>query len=166
MSRRMRRPETVKLDLADVYVRAHAELLKRTKPQPPSPEEIAQSEQAIAAARALGDWLVVKKHLTAGENRAMFAGMMRADGEAIDRVKVGLSRIVAYLLDWSIEDADGKPVVIRDQPTNVVASALDALEPDSYREILTAIEAHEEAMEKAREQEKNAMATAIASSAT
>lgn len=110
-----------------------------------------------------GDWLLVKKHLTAGEQRQMFALMMRADGEAIDRVKVGLAKILTYLLDWSIEDADGKRVVILDQPVSAVEGALNALDPDSYREILTAIEAHEEAMEQAREAEKNAPATAIAS---
>jgi hypothetical protein len=130
MSRRMRRPETVRLEL----------------PQ--------------------GDWLLVKKHLTAGELRGVFAGMMRADGEAIDRVKVGLSKIVGYLLDWSFEDFDGKPIVIRDQPENVVVSALNGIDTDAYRDVLAAIEAHEEATTAEREQEKNAQATASASSAT
>lgn len=130
MSRRMRRPETVKIDLSQ------------------------------------NDWILIKKHLTAGEQRAVFAYMMRADGDAIDRVKVGLAKIVGYLLDWSIQDADGKDVVIRDQPANVIEAALNALDVDCFREILKAIETHEEAMAEALEQEKNAQATGSASSAT
>jgi hypothetical protein len=130
MSRRMRRPETVRLELSQ------------------------------------NDWLVVKKHLTAGEQRAMFAGMMREDGDAIDRVKIGFSKIASYLLDWSFEDFDGKPLVISGQPENVVASILNGIDSDAYTEVLAAVEAHMEAMEKEREQEKNDRATAIASSAT
>lgn len=130
MSRRMRRPDTVRLELSQ------------------------------------GDWLIVKKHLTAGENRAMFAGMMREDGESIDRVKVGLSKVLTYLLDWSFEDFDGNPLVIRDQPANAVASALNGIDGDAFAEVLAAIEDHEDATEKERAQEKNALATASASPAT
>lgn len=103
-----------------------------------------------------GDWLLVKKHLTAGEQRQIFRRMMTAkDGTAIESVNIGLSKMIGYLLDWSITDADDKPVVIRDQPDDVVAAALDNLDVDSFREILQAIEAHEDAMEAAREAEKN-----------
>jgi hypothetical protein len=103
-----------------------------------------------------GDWLLVKKHLTAGEQRQMFKRMLTAkDGTAVEPISVGLSKMVAYLLDWSITDADDKPVVIRDQPDEVIASALDNLDVDSFREIRQAIEAHDEAMDAAREAEKN-----------
>jgi hypothetical protein len=103
-----------------------------------------------------GDWLLVKKHLTAGEQRQMFRRMLTAkDGTAVEPISVGLSKMVAYLLDWSVTDADDKPVVIRDQPDDVVASILDNLDTDSFREIRQAIEAHDEAMEAAREAEKN-----------
>ena len=130
MSRRMRRPDTVKLDISQ------------------------------------GDWLLVKRHLTAGEQRAMFAGMMREDGEGIDRVKVGFSKILTYLLDWSFEDFDGKPLVIAGQPENVVSAALNGIDGDAFSDVLAAIEAHMDAMEKARELEKNAAATVSASLAT
>src|SRR5687768_15086196 len=83
-----------------------------------------------------GDWLLVKKHLTAGEQRAIFKRMMLfADGTPqIDPVQVGLSKVIGYLIDWSITDADDRPAVIRDQPEDVVAAALDALDTDSYTE--------------------------------
>jgi hypothetical protein len=101
-----------------------------------------------------GDWLLVKKHLTAGEQRQIFRRMLHG-GNSIDSVNVGVSKMIGYLLDWSITDADDRPVVIRDQPEDVVATALDNLDVDSFREILTAIENHEEAMDAEREREKN-----------
>lgn len=112
------------------------------------------------------DWLLVKKHLTAGEQRAVFARMIRygGDGASLDPILVGHSKVVGYLLDWSIQDADGKPVAIQGRPESVIAAALDALDSDSFAEILKAVEAHEKAMEQEREQEKNAQAGGIASS--
>jgi hypothetical protein len=103
-----------------------------------------------------GDWLIVKKHLTAGEQRQMFKRMLTAkDGTAVEPISVGLSKMVAYLVDWSITDADDKPVVIRDQSEDAIAAVLDNLDIDSFREIRQAIEAHDEAMDAAREAEKN-----------
>ena len=112
-----------------------------------------------------GDWLLVKKHLTAGEQRAIFRRMMRdgITGEQIDSVRVGWSKMIGYLLDWSFEDADGKPIIIRDKSDNEIGQALDALDVDSFREVLKAIEAHEEVVAKELEAEKNALATGSAS---
>jgi hypothetical protein len=115
-----------------------------------------------------GDWLLVKKHLTAGESRQVLSRMMTlgATGPNIDPVLVGLSKMATYLLDWSITDADDKPIAIRDQPYETVTAALDALDYDSYLEIKDAIEAHEEAMTALREQEKKHRDGAHISSAT
>lgn len=128
MRTRMRRPETVKLEISD------------------------------------GDWLLVKKHLTAGEHRTMLAGMLREDRNGVNPVKVGVTRIQAYLLDWSITDADGQQVVIRDQPAAVLAGALDAIDVETFKEILKAIEDHAAAVSVELEAEKNARATASLSS--
>lgn len=134
MSIRMRRPETVRLEISQ------------------------------------GDWLLVKKHLTAGEQRAMFARMMSdsANGEErrIDRLQVGVAKILAYLLDWSIQDSEGNQVVIADQPADVIASAIDNLDTDSYAEIKDAINAHEAAMDAELGKEKNAKDGGKGSSAT
>lgn len=110
-----------------------------------------------------GDHLVVKKHLTAGEQRAVFARMMRTDGESIDRTKVGISKMAEYLLDWSFEDAEGNPVVILGKSPDDVLRALDELPPEDFQEVLKAIEAHEADMEKERADAKNEQATANAS---
>jgi hypothetical protein len=105
-----------------------------------------------------GDWIVVKKHLTAGENRAIYARMMKQGidgGNQIDGVRVGWSKMVGYLLDWSAKDPDGKPIVILDKSEEEIGAAIDGLDVDSSSEILKAVEAHEDAMEKERAQEKN-----------
>lgn len=105
-----------------------------------------------------GDWLLVKKRLNAGEQRAMFARMYLAGVDGLLRVNPlqrGLAQITAYLLDWSLTAPDGAQIVIRDKPIEVVVAALDALDLESFAEIRLAVEAHEEAMTTAREQEKN-----------
>jgi hypothetical protein len=99
-----------------------------------------------------GDWLLVKKQLTAGEQRQVFARLMKPvrPGAAIsgtnievDPLQASLSTILGYLVDWSLCDDDGKPVVIRGESTEVVIGALDALDMDSFSEIQQAIQAHE-----------------------
>ncbi len=110
-----------------------------------------------------GEWILVKKRLSAGEGRAMFARMIRdgATGDTIDTPRVALARVLAYLLDWSATTV----AIIRNQPNAVVESALDALDADSFREIREAIDTHIAAMDKERAQEKNAPSGAIESSA-
>ena len=124
MARRVRRPETHKIEISQ------------------------------------GDWLLVKKHLTAGERRQMFSHMMRRGGvgDSLDSSRVGLARILAYLIDWSFTDADDRPLVILDQSMEVVEAKLDAIDPESFTEVLEAIDKHDDAMEKARAEEKNVQA--------
>jgi hypothetical protein len=108
-----------------------------------------------------GDWLLVKRRLTAGEERHAFARILQPTsyGEPmrLDFEKTGLAKIVAYLLDWSLAD-DAGVVVIRDQPAPVVEAALLALDPSSFAEIHTAINAHEAAQLAALDAEKKTTA--------
>jgi len=119
-----------------------------------------------------GDWLLVKKYLTAGDERDLYARMY-VDGSItpgeklrLDPVKVGLSQILAYLLDWSITDADDQPIRIRDQSPDFLIAALNDMDGDSFREILSAIQAHDGAMTAEREHEKKTRAGGTASSLT
>ena len=117
-----------------------------------------------------GDWLLVRKHLTAGEERAAQAKLFRAEtaraGERplIDLEQIGIAQAVAYLLDWSIVDASDKPIRIRDQSYEFVAAALNGMDPESQKEIILAITDHDAAMALARAQEKKVRSTAIESS--
>jgi hypothetical protein len=107
-----------------------------------------------------GDWLIVRKHLTAGEQRGAHARLIKAGtftaGERpqLDPEKLGIAQACAYLLDWSITDVEDKPIRIRDQPFEFIEAALNAQEPESLAEILRAIDTHDTAMAAAREQEK------------
>lgn len=96
-----------------------------------------------------GDWLIVKRELTAGEARRAFARTVKrmnaGDQTELDPEGVGLGKMVAYLLDWSLVGHDGKPVVIRDQPDAVIEAALLSLDTASFLEIFNAINAHERA---------------------
>lgn len=120
---------------------------------------------------ANGDTLVVKRRLNTGELRRRFLAMYdqeRTNGDGrprTDPIKTGICTIVAYLLDWSVTN-HGRPVVIRDQSPDAVTAALEQLEYDDYREILTAIEAHERRQDELRAAEKKTQDTGNESPAT
>jgi len=104
-----------------------------------------------------GDWLLVKKRLTAGEQRAAHARMYVAGVDGSTRVnplQVGVAMTAAYLLDWSfpeypLRNPDGSSKSVDD-----ITAALDALDPVDFDEVNTAVSAHELAMAIARDAEK------------
>lgn len=113
-----------------------------------------------------GDYLLVKQDLTAGEYRelmraaakpvtvvAVTSGMPTPTME-LDPIAAGLSTVMAYLLDWSFTDADGRPLVIADQPPAIVRAALDNIDSDAYMEVQRAILAHQTARAAAIAEEK------------
>jgi hypothetical protein len=115
-----------------------------------------------------GDTITVKKRLSSGEERKMIRRGISYTAEGVrsfDPIDGGVSKILAYLVDWTFHGLDGTLVPIRDQPPSVVEAALDLLDPGSYTEVLRAIEAHEAAMTAEREAEKKTPSGAPASSA-
>ena len=100
-----------------------------------------------------GQWIEVKKYLTAGEEltitQAFTAMRQGREGEQptveIDMKRCRIMRCAIYLLKWSLTDWDDKPVPVTE-------ASLEALDPDRLKEIETAIEAHSKRMEE----EKNA----------
>jgi hypothetical protein len=107
-----------------------------------------------------GDWLDVKRDLTTGEQRAMFVDMRRrfAPGETpmVDPMQVGIARLLAYVVGWSLTDKDNRPVPVS-------AGAIDQLHPDEFNEMREAIDAHERRQETARSEEKKRRAIATTS---
>jgi hypothetical protein len=106
-----------------------------------------------------GDTLTVKKYLTAAEFRELVrastkpvrinTGAATPSGDIaleIDPTESGLATVLAYLLDWTFADFDGRPIVIRDQTPAVVRAALDAIDADSYMEVQRAIQTHDKTM--------------------
>lgn len=106
-----------------------------------------------------GDTLTVKRHLNSGEQRDAFAAMATAseDGNLlrVNRLKVGRAMILAYLLDWSFTDDDGKLVEIRDMGPDVIGAAVDDLWPDDFDEVREEIEKHDGESRAERERRKN-----------
>lgn len=115
-----------------------------------------------------GDWVLVKRRLNTGEARRVFTGMVQtfeAGSKAtLDPAQVGMTKVLEYLLDWSLRDADGQVVSIREQSREAVRAVLESLDLDTYHEISTAIDAHEAREDAAREQEKNGQDGASGSS--
>lgn len=97
-------------------------------------------------------WIVVKKRLSTGEYRAHLRRSARIGDDGVRQVDLlehGLSLVVAYLLDWSLD------AVIRGASQHDLTATLDMLDPDRFVEIKQAIDAHETAMTADRAAEKN-----------
>jgi hypothetical protein len=110
-----------------------------------------------------GDWIDVKKELNAGENRRVFTRIVKTmhfnEKAEVDPDQVGLSKVVEFLVGWSLVDAAGKAVPVSE-------SAINNLDGETYAEIVKAIDAHEAAGEAAREALKNGTGDETRSSAT
>lgn len=98
------------------------------------------------------EFIDIKAELNAGEQRLVFAGLVRdmTLGESIRLVpeQVGFTKLLAYLVGWSFVDAEGKPVPVS-------KDAVNSLNAETYAEIIAAIDAHEAEIEKARAMRKN-----------
>jgi hypothetical protein len=102
---------------------------------------------------ANGDTLIVKCRLNTGETRALRAAILNGDATQTQADRAAYAVVLAYLLDWTIND-NGRPVVIRDQPADVVRAVLDSLDYDSFVEIANAIHDHVQRQTAARAEEK------------
>jgi hypothetical protein len=96
-----------------------------------------------------GDTITVRKRLTNGERRAMFARMYKTGVTPlqVDTLQTGLAVVVAYLLDWTLTDDDGARVRLDGMTPDDLAILVDGLDWDSFVEIKEAIEAHVNGMD-------------------
>jgi hypothetical protein len=104
-----------------------------------------------------GDWVEVKKRLNVGEERKAMAQVVKeirtSEGDSRvtpDLEMMGKAELLQYITDWSFRDMDDKPVPFS-------KGALDSLDPDSYKEIEKAVDAHKAAMEAERNEAKKPM---------
>lgn len=99
-----------------------------------------------------GNYLIVKKRLNHGEQTEMFKSLYVAgiDGSLhANPLRVGMARILAYLLDWS---ATSLP--IRGKSPNDVEAILNSFESEDVAVIRAAIDNHIAQMEAERDAEK------------
>ena len=113
-----------------------------------------------------GDYLDVKKQLTAGESRRIFArtamGMTPGEKILLDPEKIGITKVFEYVVGWGgpgFVDAQGHPV-------DYSEDALGQLDAETFTEIIKAVDTHEETQTAAREAEKNSRDGKIASGQT
>jgi hypothetical protein len=116
---------------------------------------------------ANGDTLTVRRRLTAGEQMAMFERLYvpsNGDGRLkLNPVQTGFALVTAYLLDWSLLDAHGEPVVIRGEPFETLEAAVRQLDPEDFHEVKAAIETHEQEMMAERARQKKVPSGELAS---
>ena len=106
--------------------------------------------EAVRLPLSGGDWITVKKHLTAGEQRRAETRLLKATPAGglpqVNWELVQLSPVVEYLIDWSFVDDAGHPVPIHDLPADVLIDILNSLDSDSFTEIVNALNAHVKAV--------------------
>jgi hypothetical protein len=98
------------------------------------------------------EWIDVKSELNAGEARRVFTQLVRemeaGQPTKLDPDKVGLTKVVAYVVGWSLLNQDGRPEPLDE-------SAIDALDVETYQDIVAAVDAHDTACEERRQARKN-----------
>ncbi len=100
-----------------------------------------------------GDWIEIKKELTVGERKRMFASglkQMQTSGTGdpkfdIDPVEMSFAKVREYLVGWSFEEEDNKGEVA---PIDLSDDAVRNLDESTFEEIETAIDEHIEKLEK------------------
>jgi len=112
-----------------------------------------------------GEFVIVRERLNMGEWRAMYETLPegREGDRRMDGFPIRWAFTLAYLVDWSLTDLDGKPLVIRDRSRAEIASILDAIDPDLFLELANAIEAHRIRVAQARAAQKKMLTGAPAS---
>lgn len=95
-----------------------------------------------------GDWVEVKKRLGILDDKRIESALVRSAQSArgmigpnvnakdveirLDTSEAYMTKLKTYILDWSLEDEKGKRVPVTE-------SAIEALDPDTAEEIVTAL---------------------------
>jgi hypothetical protein len=93
-----------------------------------------------------GDWVLVRAELTYGQQRRLASAGLSGVPEAlaeqghgerltVDWAAFDIERLVTWVMDWSFRDEDGEPVTVSRE-------AIEALHPDTAKEIQEALDAH------------------------
>jgi hypothetical protein len=90
------------------------------------------------------DWILVKAWLSWGETNEAHARLFKTVSGATvpDYSMVEDTQIIAYLIDWSLTDAQGAPIVIRRKPVDAILAAVRGLTQRKGKEVALAVAAH------------------------
>lgn len=111
-----------------------------------------------------GDSVDVKQTLNAGEYRKLIYDQFKdspgGDTIVLDHTKVGMAKLLAYLVGWTFVGFNGEPLPYRpDDPEEIRRATIDGLDQDTYRELIAAVTAHEERDAAALEAQKKSRTT-------
>lgn len=114
-----------------------------------------------------GDYIDIKRRLNTGEQNAIFARMapemVPGEKARLNTRSVATSRVVEYLVAWSFAQENGTPIPYTiDMPIEARLATLESLDPDDFKEVREAIDAHVAKVEKEIEERKNAQSGATA----
>jgi hypothetical protein len=104
-----------------------------------------------------GDTITVRKRLNTGQTRRVYASMstrVQDGSRQTDSLRVGVSMVSAYLVDWSLVDFDGNKIRIAGLNEDALVEILDDMEYDDFEEIRAAINEHVGQEAEARTEEK------------
>jgi hypothetical protein len=94
-----------------------------------------------------GDRLVVARRLTAGQELDAVDRQWRFNPSTgrpeMLMSQMTIAKMVAYLVNWSVKDAQENVIPIYEQPPDVVEAGLRRLTGEMFREIRDAIDAHD-----------------------
>lgn len=107
---------------------------------------------------ANGETLIVKKRLNTGERREML-NLMRGKDGTFDGLISDRATVLSYLVDWTVKDQDGRPLLIKGQDGTRISHddlglTLDALDPEDYKEIEATINRYDDEITAKRKAEK------------
>lgn len=120
------------------------------------------SPERVRLSLSGGHFIDIKKRLNHGETEDMYARWsptVAGEGEPVQykRTEVRTSKVLFYLLGWSLMN-DGHPVPVSpDIPEDQRLATIRSLDPDRFSEIHQAIQAHEGKMltERAAQKKTN-----------
>jgi hypothetical protein len=105
-----------------------------------------------------GDFLDVKRELTAGE----YYDLLLAQSE-----RQSFAKVLAYVIGWSLCGAENQSLPYSlDMVETVRRDTVRSLDKPTIRELIAAIDKHEQAVDAAREEKKKEPAIALVSSPT
>lgn len=98
------------------------------------------------------EWIDVKRELNAGEARGVFSSLVKkmdvGAAAELDPERVGLTKVVAYVVGWSLLNTQGRPEPVSE-------SAFNGLDQQTYIDIVTAVDLHDAACGAIRQARKN-----------
>jgi hypothetical protein len=112
-----------------------------------------------------GDVLTVKVRLTYGERSDAFEGIRRDATGAPIPSSLAVEMVIAYLVDWTLKDDTGAVVPYRGLSHDDQIATLRNLDPDAFRDLNEAIDAHVGRVQDARAAEKKTTPAAVGAAA-